>query len=97
MLGMGLIMKYITEEMINDFNKELEMIGSSIRYDFYADPDGFAVCDRGKFRITDEFIESTTIFKLTDKFYSFVEDTFKRKYNIDVRVCEMTGNIWVAD
>ncbi len=91
------MMKYITEEIINDFNKELEMIGSSIRYDFYADPDGFEICNRGKFRITDEFIEQTTIFKLTDKFYSFVEGTFKRKYHIDVRVCEMTGNIWVAD
>lgn len=94
---MGLIMKYITEEMINDFNKELEMAGSNIRYDFYADPDGFTVCNRGKLSILDEFIESASILKLTNKFYEFVQDTFKRKYDMDVRVCDITGNIWVAD
>ena len=89
--------KFITKEMIDDFNKELEMAGSNIRYDFYSDPDGFTVCNRGKLRTLDVFIESASIMKLTDKFYSFVEDTFKRKYDIDVRVCDITGNIWVAD
>ena len=89
--------KFITREMIDDFNEALERTGSNIRYAFYVDPDGFAVCNRGKFHIADEFIESTSILKLTDKFYEFVKNTFKHKYDINVTVCEITGNIWIAD
>lgn len=87
--------KYISEEMVNALNAELEKRNTVIRYRFHKDPDNFRCCDRAECYLTDEFIDTSRSlnFYISEELQTFAQNFFKG-YGVSVKVDDITNTIW---